>query len=139
VNGAFEVVGSDTQKVRSIVAHELETKPNASIALRSALHTGDGVHVTYDCTTGGKAPYVNFALVKTKAETTVKRGENSGKKLISYNIVMEFISKPLDDKKSGEIVIPFSNDKVTSDYSIVAYLQTGSSGKILAAAKIPIK
>lgn len=136
INGKYEMVGSNEKPIRETVERELKTNTEAKVDIISAIAKDGHLTVRYNCHTGKY--FVNIALVKKKAVTNVGRGENSGRKLTNYNIVTDFISKQ-STANTGEVSFAFDNNKVHSEYSVIAYVQDKAAGKILAASKNEIQ
>jgi len=81
---------------------------------------------------------VNIALVKKKEFTSIKRGENSGLKQTSYNIVYDFKSVMSNDLKQNLISFDFKNNWSVSDFMVIAYVQDNTNQHIIAATKMKI-
>lgn len=139
INGKEGIVGSEKSSIAKLVERELKLKSTSKIEIVATKLHDNLITIKYNCTTTGKEPILNVALVKTKEITNVKRGENSGRKLTGYNIVTDFNSESLSNKKAGEITLAFDKDKIAAEYSIIAYIQEKQQGKILAATKSKIQ
>lgn len=135
INGKHQVVGSNENAIKTIVNQELLIKNPAKIDINSITHVGNQLIVKYSATDFSANKIVNLALVKKKEFTSIKRGENSGLKQISYNIVYDFKSKSLTNSTENQTVFDFKSDWKASDFMIVAYLQNNNYGKIIAASK----
>ena len=138
INGTVELVGSDEKNVVGLVQNELKSTRSNKIEIVSAVLSENRVLIRYKYLTDSKEVYLNAALVKKKMTTVVKTGENSGRTLINYNIVDDFLNEPLPNVKAGELSFDFKG-KNASDYFIVVYTQDNQAGTILAAAKSDIK
>ena len=116
---------------------ELKLPVKGKIEILSAAAIGNQLKIIYKCKSVAKSSLLNFALVKKTQTTNVKRGENMGRKLTGYNIVIDFATQPL--KESGLVVFPFDKEKIALDYNVVVYIQEMAGGAILAAAISEIK
>ncbi|MDI1256794.1 MAG: DUF1223 domain-containing protein [Flavobacterium sp.] len=137
INGKYEMVGSQENPIRKIINSELKINPVAKIDVTSAIAKNGKLIVKYECS-GKGSNIINVALVKKKAITNVGRGENSGRKLTNYNIVTDFITKPLNDN-TGEVSIAFDSNKIPSEYSVIVYIQDKAAGSVLAVTKNEIQ
>jgi hypothetical protein len=136
INGKRELVGSRESEIKDIVAAELAIKKQNTIAIKKATLNNNQVEVAYDFDGAAPSTVINLALVKKKEFTSIKRGENSGLKQTSYNIVFDF--KTVSSTSNTES-FEFKKEWLTSDYFVVVYLQNNKTGKVLAASKSEIK
>ena len=93
MNGRNELVGSDDAKLQRYVNEALRKQSTVSLKLgamqtASAMNRGHNISVDY-VVSNSSSQIVNIALVQKVAESNVKRGENSGKKLKHINVVRE--------------------------------------------------
>lgn len=136
INGQHELIGSNESAIKDIVKEELAIKKQNTISIKKATITNNQVNVEYDSDGAAPNTVINLALVKKEEFTSIKRGENSGLKQISYNIVFDF--KTLSSA-SNEERFEFKKEWLSSDYFVVAYLQNSKTGKVLAVSKSEIK
>jgi hypothetical protein len=135
VNGRNELVGSDNQKLRALIKNNLQTNAANTIGLVASVK-GNSVVVDYTLTnTHGQL--LNIALVQKKAETDVRRGENSGRKLKHTNVVRGL--KTLDAQGKGEISISVPGGLSANDCIIIAYTQDKDNWNITGAGEIAIE
>lgn len=137
INGKHELVGSDKSEIDRWVRTELALKPNSHISITKASLSNNALTVAYD-TDSPSNTLVHLALVKKKEFTSIKRGENSGLKQTSYNIVYDFQSIGTYAKTNNKASFSFHSDWLSSDFMVVGYLQNSSTGAILAATKAAI-
>lgn len=138
INGKHELVGSNYNEIENFVNEELNIKPKFNIIIREATAKNNQLNVVFDAESNSNI-VVNLALVKKKEFTSIKRGENSGLKQTSYNIVFDFITLSKYSKTNNLESFKFNSDKIPSDYLVVAYLQNSITGAIVGATKSEIK
>ena len=131
VNGKDELVGSDRGKLHSLINENLQKKPLNTIGLNTSVN-GNNVSVKYSVT-DTKGQVLNIALVQKQAETNVRKGENSGRKLKHINIVREL--KTVDAKEQGSLNIPIPQGLSANDCIIIAYTQDKDNWQVTGAAE----
>ncbi len=135
VNGKNELVGSDKKKLRSLVKTSLQKAPGNTIGLAASAKAGN-IAIAYSvANTSGQL--LNIALVQKSAETDVRRGENSGRKLKHINIVREL--KTIAAKEKGEINIALPKGLSAGDRFIIAYTQGKDTWNVSGAAETAIE
>ncbi len=137
INGKHELVGSNRQEIANFVTKELAIKPNYQVTIKNAAVTNNQLNIDFEADTNPNT-VVNLALVKKKEFTSIKRGENSGLKQTSYNIVFDFKTINKYTKTNNKSSFQFNSDKVPSDFLVVAYLQNSKTGAIIGATKSEI-
>lgn len=137
INGKHELVGSYKKEIESIVSEELALPSNFNTTIKKATLENNQITIEFEA---DKYPntVINFALVKKKELTIIKRGENSGLKQTNYNIVYDFNSIPNTPKLCNKTSFKFKSEWLPSDFMIVAYLQNIQSGQIIAGTKSTI-
>ncbi len=135
INGKHELVGSKENTIQKIVTEELALNKEYSISITKANSKDHQIIVDFKSEKTLPNTVINLALVKKKEFTSIKRGENTGLKQTSYNIVIDFKTV---SSSSITTSFEFNKEGVSSDYFIVAYLQDSTSGKILTATKSEI-
>lgn len=134
VNGKSELVGSDNGKLHSIINDDLQHTPSETITLSAKANAGN-IAITYTVT-DPQNQLLNIALVQKNAETDVKRGENSGRKLKHMNIVR--VLKTVDAQKSGTINITLPGELTKASCIIIAYAQQKDTWAVSGAAETAI-
>ena len=81
---------------------------------------------------------LNLALVEKGLTTIIKAGENGGKRLTHDNVVRDFATLSLKNETQmmGKLTIP--RDVAIKDASLIVYLQSPDTMKILAASQLPL-
>jgi len=134
VNGNKEMVGSDNNKLQNAIQQSLKHKQSVKLEIK-AVSTGKSLTVSYNV--GEVDGLLNIALVQLHAETDVKRGENSGRKLTHTNVVRVFKTIPIE-KGQSNVVIELPDGLSKNDCHIIGYLQKNGDGEILTAKEIKI-
>lgn len=133
VNGGAETVGSRAAMVQALVQRALSPPPrpgptitlwtrvrNRAIEVR---HRVDGAPTDADLV---------LTLVQRRARTDVTRGENAAHTLRNTNVVRSLVTaKPT----AMRTILPLPSALRPSEVQVIALLQRGSSGVILAAAR----
>lgn len=139
INGKHEIVGSNESGIERLVDQELVGKNNSTITITKAILSENQLVIDYKTDAIGDNHVVNFALVKKKEVTNIKRGENSGLQQTSYNIVYDFKEQTLNANSKNEVSLDFNNNWKPADFFVVAYLQINQNGAIETACKAEIK
>jgi len=135
VNGEHELVGSDKDKLHSLINDDLRQKPACIIKL-SAKADNDAVSVNYTIINPDNE-MLNIALVQKNAETDVRRGENSGRKLKHINIVRSL--QTVDNVHTqGSVKMMMPQGLSTSDFVVIAFAQQKGTWKVDGAVEAGI-
>lgn len=137
INGKHELVGSYKNEIQELVNKELAVPSQFNVRIKKATISNNELKVEYDADSNPNT-VVNLAMVKKKEFTSIKRGENSGLKQTSYNIVFDFKTIKNYTEEDNTSSFQFSSDKIPSDYLVVAYLQNTSTGTIIGVTKSEI-
>ncbi len=131
VNGKNELVGSDKSKLHSLVKAARQNAPENVIGL-TAKAKADNITISYTVA-NTRGQLLNIALVQKTAETDVRKGENSGRKLKHINIVREL--KVMDAREKGEVRLALPKGRAASDFIVIAYTQSKDAWKITGATE----
>ena len=136
VNGKTQFVGSDETRLKETIGESLKEIPKAEIQLKVIQANKNQIPVS--CATADSGDFkLNIALVRHTATDFVQRGENKGKTLKHYDIVLDF--KVISNRKSGDIYyLKLPLDLHVSDCEVIAFLQNSKSGEIIAATRSSI-
>lgn len=138
INGNFETVGSNVSGIEANINKQLKTESLASLEITSTNILNNKLNVNWNTDAKGKNQLINFALVKKKEFTQIKRGENLGLKQTSYNIVYDYKTLKVGVSNQNEISFNFKNDWNKEDFMVVGYIQNTSNGEIETASKAEI-
>jgi hypothetical protein len=136
INGKHELVGSKENLINDIVMQELAIKKQNTISITKATLNDNQINIEYALESTTPNTVVNLALIKKEEFTSIRRGENSGLKQTSYNIVFDF--KTVYNVSNSDS-FKFNKEWLSTDFIIVAYLQNIKTGEILIATKSEIK
>jgi hypothetical protein len=139
INGKYELVGSKESAIQNKVTRELANPAKENILINEAAVADGKLRVNYNVNSFSQSDIVNVALVKKKEFTAIKRGENSGLKQTSYNIVFDFTSVYVIKKDGNTFEFEFQKDWIPSDFKIIAYIQSSKDGIISSATQKEIK
>ena len=139
INGKHEIVGSNESGIEKLVNQELNPNNDVSLEITSASILGNQLLVNWKTNNVEKNVTINIALVKKKELTQIKRGENSGLKQTSYNIVFDFKEQTLNENNKNQVSLDFKNTWEPDDFIVVAYLQKKHNGAIETACQTEIK
>ena len=89
VNGSVHFVGSNESKMDSYISNYLKRNTENVLMISSINKEGDKITFNYKVDGDIAAKNLKVALAIERKETNVKRGENSGHKLTSVNIVVQ--------------------------------------------------
>lgn len=130
VNGQYEFVGSDKTSLSSYINKELNKKfiPMPPIEI---VVGGNNINIT--STSRMEGLVLNIALVKKRADTEVKAGENKGRKLNHHNTVTSFATASMHKGIKVSLPVPAGNNK--NEFLLIAYLQKENNKEIVSAAK----
>jgi len=134
VNGSKEMVGSDDNQLQSAIQQSLKHRQSTKLEIKAA-SAGKSLTVSYS--TGDADGLLNIALVQLHAETNVKKGENSGRKLTHTNVVRVF-KTILTEKGQSNTIMELPDGLSIKDCHIIGYLQKKGGGEIIAAKEIQI-
>ncbi len=137
VQGASQATGSDRA---SVLADIEKHKPLSSVPIKIQLGTGGrSIIVTIDAAPQGKEQNAEVWLVMfdRKQNTTISRGENSGKTLSDFNVVRSLVKvADWNGRKLKFTARPPGNAVLSGDCAVL--LQSTGTGRILGAAKLAL-
>ncbi|MEO8413732.1 MAG: DUF1223 domain-containing protein [Ginsengibacter sp.] len=138
INGQTEMIGSDANKISSVLHKIFSEQPDAVLAIQNVNPQNRKLDISFNATGYTGNSIVNIALVDKKTTTAIKAGENGGITLTNYNVVRNF--KTINEVNAGnnvsEIDIPGKAD--LKNMSVVIFLQQKETNKISAAVQVNI-
>ena len=134
VNGRRAFVGSDEDKQNSALKEALSIPATANIHLTAASLKANQLTVTYQLAGNLNGAVLNVAIVSRTTVTTVKQGENAGRKLVHDNVVRVLKTAPSTKK----VILTFKllEDYAAGNGAVVAYVQDQKSLAIRGAKKV---
>lgn len=124
VNGDVHFVGSNESKMDDYLSKFLKINPENTILLSDIKKNRNQITFNYKVEGNASGKDLKVALAIEKKETNVNRGENSGRKLSSVNIVVEQLEISLNKAEGkASIIIP---DLVENDdpLTIIGFIQS---------------
>ena len=142
INGTFQAVGSKKYEIDKALALASKQSPPVSLTAvsdqkRVTIEVGSLGGTTHAAGSGpaGASPVaatVWLAIVTSRAEVEIKRGENRGKMLTYNNVVRDISPIGMWDGKPMKIELPLSAVQQPGDRCAVL-LQADEGGRILSA------
>ena len=115
VNGAEHTVGSQEDQMRKLIKKYENLDNKNELSISNVKVEGENLNFDLKFSRSLEGQNLMVAFVKNEQETSVKRGENGGSKLISTNIVLDEIAYKLDNEdqeislKLNKNEIPFTD------------------------------
>ncbi len=134
VSGSEEFVGSHSERAERGIKTALACTAQTGITLRVNSTNKGKLHCAYTVTGAWQGAVLNIALVQDMQPISISGGENTGRKLAHTNVVRSFVSVPLANTQ-GELVVPYSDGVDVRRCGVIAYVQNGTTMKILSATQ----
>lgn len=139
VNGQAEMIGSRRGETTAAVRKALNTKREhvLEISIDTLALESQQYKLNYKLSGGALPADAQLVVVGALSEATsqVKRGENSGRKLTHINVVRSFEKQPIQGV-TGSMLIHLHQDLMRQPHKIIAFVQQGDAGEIMAVAKV---
>lgn len=136
VNGQWEFVGSNRNHTRKAVVQALQNQVSAQLTV-NAKSDGSNIQVVVATSGTTEADRLVIALVQASAESSVTKGENSGRTLDHIHIVRDFREVAVKDATQFRFAKP--EDFTQASFHILAYLQSASHLRLMGITKAEIK
>ncbi len=138
VNGELQFTGSDKNALKKALDSAGKLKPEKIFKTIRARQTLSGeIEVNFQLNAVAEASEIRFAVISKKTTTIVKRGENSGRKLVNSNVVRQFISAPFSG--SGSIKFDAVTGETKSNLAVIAFIQQSGDYKIIGASMADVE
>jgi hypothetical protein len=132
INGKKEFVGSNKKAVEDAIASSLLDSSAIRLNIKTNI-TNNAVEVEYETNdVGGKLNFIGN-LVQKSAQTTVKGGENAGRKLTHVQIVRKQQIESVDSDR-GKMSFALPSDYHDHEWELICFMQN-SNGAIICATK----
>lgn len=135
VNGKSHITGSNRSALQHLIKKELGAQPSAAAITLAAKKEGGSISVAYEAPLKADET-LHIALVQHHATTNVRRGENGGRRLQHYNVVLR-LQQSAGGKGSLSFTLP--DGLVAADVGVIAFVQHGSDMHISAAKETGIE
>ncbi|MFK7923053.1 MAG: DUF1223 domain-containing protein [Bacteroidia bacterium] len=136
VNGTQEFIGSDRTKAALALAKALAKASNTFLELK---WYPQSQRLRYEVKGITEPSLLRIALVEKKAENSVPRGENRGKRLSHAQVVQKYESVNLEKDAAGDLTFEIPEDLDRSQLEIVVYVQNQDSWMITGANKLQLR
>ena len=137
VQGQYEMTGSNQPGILNAVKVVSEEDNNINIGIEPSMNDRS-VSVSYKLDKKLPAACQIYAvLVQNKVMTSVTRGENSGRQLSGYHVARSMKSMPLT-KEEDAFQLMLADDLKPSDFSVIVFIQSNSSGKIMGVNEVAL-
>lgn len=133
VNGKEEFVGSNKAALERALSKSLSDSAKNMLDIEASVGNNQA-KVQYKSANIPRDVDLVVSLIQKAAETSVKGGENSGRKLAHVQIVRKQIVQVLSSN-SGSIIITLPPDFSDNEWEVIGFIQNKSNGNILCAAK----
>ncbi|AYB33136.1 DUF1223 domain-containing protein [Chryseolinea soli] len=131
VNGKSEYVGSHGGPILGAIANGLEQKATTTLILEGTVEGGK-VNVRYQVDGDEKNSELVLTLVQRSAQSNVRAGENSGRRLSHVQIVRRLVYVPLGGDRKKEIAMELPGDFTEKGWELIGFVQNKMDGHITA-------
>jgi len=135
VNGSKEFVGSQESTLRSAIHSGLGQMPAAQLSISDVRLDQGKVSWHYLVQNAVAKSSLIVALVQRSATTDVKAGENTGQTLSHVQIVRNFSNTDIGAGATGTGSLPVQQGLPAGDQELIAFVQNGDTGQIVAATR----
>ena len=133
INGKEELIGSNSTAVKNSLSKALKRKVKEKLHLK-AQQEGGQLRIDYSLDGELGDVELHIAIVRKRAVSRVRSGENSGRTLSHVQIVERLLSF---DIRSGEPVLVSPPDSFNSqEWELIGFLQSKDKGEISAATRV---
>lgn len=135
INGAYDLVGSDSLSIDSAISVELRQTPPLYFTITpndnwSSIQY-DVISFDHSLAMSGHDLVMYTAVVQRNLVTSVPRGENAGRTLQHENVVIQFNKHPFK-MSGGHLVLP-GMEALDEHFSLVAFVQDPLTKAVLGA------
>lgn len=136
VNGKYEMVGSDEDKINNVISEELKIPSSVLINCEAHKIANSQVEADYSITGNISGCVLHIALIESGLVTHVKKGENAGKTFTHDNVARVFKTVQLNSA-TGKIILETPHVNL-GNAKLVCYLQNSSNMNITGATQVNI-
>ncbi|OKS87239.1 DUF1223 domain-containing protein [Mucilaginibacter polytrichastri] len=134
-NGKKEMIGSETDNLRTLIKASLKVFTSNVISIAAAI-SGNQLTVNYQLHSVSDDDLVNVAIVQEHATDRVTGGENRGTTMSHVNVVRNF--KTVNAKLNGGTQLTIPPDLYGIPFRIITYIQSKSTGEVIAGNTVVI-
>lgn len=132
INGTKEFVGSNKRDIVDEINVNLSSTPTDALTLNCNIE-GNRLTVKYNGLLHNERAELVLALVQKSAQSNVKAGENSGRRLSHIQIVRNLERFPFEPSKPVTMNVPA--DFNTKGWELIAFVQRKNNGQIALAGR----
>lgn len=136
INGKYEMIGSDEDKVGNTILKELKAPSSVTINCEAHKIANSKVEAGYTVTGTISECELHIALIESDLVTYVKKGENTGKTLSHDNVSRVFKTVKLNSA-TGKIILETPHVNL-ANAKLVCYLQNTGNMNITGATQVNI-
>ena len=136
IQGAVSAVGSDRMDVDQAIH---QTKKLAQVAVSLRHHKNGQLNIMIPAAATKDTAKIYLVAYDDKHSTSVKRGENGGRKLSYYNVVREMKQVGTWSGSKFALSVPLSGLMSAGRSACAVLVQSVRTGRILGAAQIRLK
>ena len=134
VNGSAEFVGSDVDRSHREIDAALHAPAVAQVTLDRVEEKDQQIDVTYSTRNAPAGSVLVVAAVERGLSSVVGRGENGGRTLTHENVVRAFTQIDPAKADHGNATLHLPADAKPANLSVIAFVQSTTTMKILGAA-----
>jgi hypothetical protein len=138
INGSSEYVGSDQSSVLQAIAAGLDQQATGTLTV-TGKKEGDRLAIEYQAAGNGKKSELVLALVQRSAQSNVRGGENTGRKLSHVQVVRRMVHFPLGANGNKGVSMKLPDDFNESGWELIGFVQDNTNGHITAAARLELR
>lgn len=132
INGSKEFVGSGKSTIVDEINTNLNSNPGEPLILNCTLEE-NRLTIKYDGALTNERAELVLALVQKSAQSNVKAGENSGRRLSHIQIVRNLERFPFESSKPVTMNVPA--DFNTKGWELIGFVQRKNNGRMMLAGR----
>ncbi len=140
LNGRLFYTEKNRMQILTGIENALKIVPDKRIDIWGEKSSRRFLNIFYDAE--GFSPefsyIVHIALVEKGLYKMLIAGANKGKTLFHDNVVRDFVSVPMSDKRTGSVEIFLEDNYIRDNLELIAYVQNELTHNVVAATSLPI-
>ncbi len=140
VGGTEQVVGSDRAGVDRAIRKAAQQDSSVSIHILEVKPQGNRLQISYTTTGETKGADLIAVLTDDLDQSSVQRGENSGRTLSHVSVARSFTrvgKAPATSEQSTSVPLP-ANLRAGAGHHLILFLQAAGQGRVLAVDTKPL-
>ena len=135
INGETQLIGSESQKISSVINKLLQQQSAARIEIQKPEVTGEKIKIRFKVSGRIANSSLNIAFIEMKTVTVIGAGENHGATLTGYNVVRDFNTIDIIKEGQNSLTLNIPSSLQKGNRQLVLFLQQKKYNKIIAAGK----